>query len=444
MTSRLLAAAVLLAAAFMAWLAVTIPMAARTLQVTVGASVVYVGYLAWRGWAVMRREMALGRSGAGASTGVAVGAPWISVLVPARNEAAVIAASVGDLLAQRYADASGPHFDLLVVDDGSSDGTGELARQAIEGSSVSARVIRREPGSGPLTKAAVLAFAQPFFRGEVVGVIDADTRIGPDFLERVARAWGRDPTAAAVQVQRRVAAGQPGWLPAAQDAEQLMDMASQCGRRATDGTAELRGNGMFVRVAALAGVGGWNARALTEDLDLSTRLAAAGEHVALAPDAELREEAVVTLGDLWRQRLRWAEGGLRRILEIGPGLLRSPDLALTRKLDFLAFAGEYLIPPLFVAALVASIITIPVPGPADWTVPLSLFVAYGGGSLMLALAGLSAHGVRGRALLWGSLRGALFLSHWLLVVTTALIRIALGRGAEQFVQTPRRGAPSQV
>ncbi len=147
-----------------------------------------------------------------------------------------------------------------------------------------------------------------------------------------------------------------------------MDMASQCGRRATDGTAELRGNGMFVRRQVLASIGGWNPRALTEDLDLSTRLSAAGHHVVLAPEAVVEEEAVETLAALWHQRLRWAEGSLRRLLEHGPGLLAGSQ-PLVRKADFAAFAAEFVLPPLFATTIIASLLTIALPGPADWTVP---------------------------------------------------------------------------
>ena len=215
-----------------------------------------------------------------------------------------------------------------------------------------------------------------------------------------------------------------------------MDMASQCGRWATEGTAELRGNGMFVRRVALDAAGGWSERALTEDLDLSTRLSVHGRHVTLAPEAVVREEAVETLGDLWRQRLRWAEGSLRRLLEHGPRLLASSQ-PVSRKADFLAFTGEFLVPPLFVATIVASLVTVPLPQPADWTVPASLLVGYGLGVFILALGGLAAAGDRGLRLLGRATRGALFLSHWLLVVPVALLRIAIGRRPAGFVQTPR-------
>jgi 1,2-diacylglycerol 3-beta-glucosyltransferase len=432
MATRVAAAGFLVAAALIAWVTITVPLAARLLQLAIALSIAYVALLAVRGGGVMRDAL---RGLAAGAAPVAAGDPFISIIVPARNEAIVVGSAVRDLCAQEYGSAVGPSFEVLVVDDGSGDRTGEVARQAA-GRAPHVRVVRREAGSGPATKGAALAFATPLTRGEVIGVVDADSLMAPSFLSSVVAAWRRDPTAAGLQVARRAENGRRSWLTAAQDEEQVMDLASQCGRWALDGTAELRGNGMFVRRAALEAVGGWSDRALTEDLDLSTRLSVAGYHVALAPEATVREEAVEDVTGLARQRLRWAEGSLRRLLEQGPALVFG-RLPLARKADFLAFTAEFLLPPLWVATILASLVTIPLPQPADWTVPASLFVGYGIGSLLLALAGLVALGARGPSLVGRAVRGALFLSHWLVVVPLALARIAMLRTPSRFVQTPR-------
>ena len=433
MATRAAAAAVLVVTALVAWATITIPLAARVLQLSVLGSMLYVAYLAWRGSRAMRRALEAGRATddeLGSTDG-----PFVSLVLPARNEAAVLGQSIKALAAQRYGAADGsPGYELLVVDDASTDGTGEVARRATDGAHVT--VIRREATQGPRTKGAVLAHADAFLNGSVVGVIDADTVIEPAFLARVMRAWSRDPDAAAIQVSRHPRNADRSWLTAAQAEEQLMDMASQCGRRATDGTAELRGNGMFVRRAVLDSIGGWNPRALTEDLDLSTRLSATGHHVALAPEAAVEEEAVESLSALWHQRMRWAEGSLRRLLEHGPGMLTGSQ-PLARKADFAAFSAEFVLPPLFATTIIASLLTIVLPGPADWTVPASLFAGYGLGVFLLALGGLSAVGVGGPALVGRALRGALFLSHWLVVVPVALARIAIGPEPRGFVRTPR-------
>lgn len=437
MATRLLAGGLLLASAIISWLTINIVLAARLLQAVIGLSVLYVAYLAWRGGRAMRgalRHEAARSADAGAH---AEGLPFVSLVIPAKDEAAVIGDAIRDMAAQDYTITTDPRFEVLVVDDGSRDGTGEVARNAAAGRP-HVRVMRRERGDGPATKGAALAFAQPHLAGEVVGVVDADTRVEHNFLGRAMRAWERDPTAAALQARRQPRNETRSWLTRAQAEEQLMDLASQCGRWETHGNAELRGNGMFVRCAALGAAGGWAADALTEDLELSTRLAAAGAHVTMAPEASVGEEAVETLGDLWRQRLRWAEGSLRRLMLHGPRLLAGPQ-PLARKADFIAFTAEFLVPPLFVGSTIASLITIPLPRAADWTVPVSLFIGYGIGTFLLALVGLAAVGRRGPALVASAVRGALFLSHWLVVVPAALIKIAIGPESSTFVKTRRAG-----
>jgi 1,2-diacylglycerol 3-beta-glucosyltransferase len=436
MGTRLAAAGVLAAAVVIAWITITVPIAARALQLSVVASMGYVAFLAWRGSRVMRRAYTAG-SLQPVDAADADPAP-VSLVIPARNEAGVIGSAVRALAALDYLERSGgPAYELVVVDDASTDATrAEAAHASADHPHV--RVVPRAERSAPYTKAAVLADAMAEVRHPIIGVVDADTHVAPGFLAAAMAAWRRDPSAAALQVARHPRNASASWLTAAQAEEQLMDMASQCGRWATDGTAELRGNGMFVRRDALEDVGGWNRRALTEDLDLSTRLAAAGSHVALAPEVAVEEEAVETLPALWHQRMRWAEGSLRRLLEHGPPLLLGPQ-PLSRKADFVAFAAEFLLPPLFATTIVASLVTIPLPGDADWTVPATLFAGYGLGVFLLALGGLSATGERGVRLVGRALRGALFLAHWLLVVPAALLRILFGPEPRGFRQTPRFG-----
>jgi len=430
MRSRLLAGAFILISVGLAWLTVLVTVAARALQAVIALSIVYVCYLAWQGWRTIRRA----RSNAGEH---AATRPWVTVVVPARDEAPVIGSLINDLAAQQYADGDAPRFDLLVIDDSSTDGTGEVARQA--GATLGERfhLVRREPGDGPRTKGAALAFAHERVRGEIIGVIDADSRIGPDYLDRAIAAWSRDPGAAALQTRRTELNAHRGSLTAAQEEEQLMDLASQCGRWATDGTAEVRGTGMFLRRDALERAGGWNPNAITEDLEISTRLAAQGEHVTLAPEAVLREEAVETLRALWDQRMRWAEGSMRRLIDLGPGLLASRRLTLQKRLDFLLFVTEFLVPPLFVATIAASMLTVWLPRNADWTVPATLFVGYGSGTFLLALAGLLATGVGGWRAVARAVRGSLFLSHWLAVVPIALVKIVVDAPTAEFSRTPR-------
>ncbi|HSJ00708.1 MAG TPA: glycosyltransferase, partial [Patescibacteria group bacterium] len=155
MATRAAAAAVLVVTALVAWATITIPLAARVLQVSVVASMLYVAFLAWRGSRAMRRAIEGGIGSAPPSE--ADPRPFVSLVLPARNEAAVIAATVRALADQRYGAADGTHdFELLVVDDASTDATEQIAREAA-GASPQVAVVRREAPAGPRTKGAVLA-----------------------------------------------------------------------------------------------------------------------------------------------------------------------------------------------------------------------------------------------------------------------------------------------
>src|SRR5439155_11544005 len=107
-----------------------------------------------------------------------------SVIVPAHDEARVIAKS---LAAIGRLESGGAAVDVIVVDDGSSDGTAEIAR------AFPCRVIR-QPQQG---KAAALNAGITVATGDVVVVLDADTVLAPDFLRRIAPHFA-DPAVGAV------------------------------------------------------------------------------------------------------------------------------------------------------------------------------------------------------------------------------------------------------
>jgi cellulose synthase/poly-beta-1,6-N-acetylglucosamine synthase-like glycosyltransferase len=361
--------------------------------------------------------------------------PTFSVVIGARDEARVLPLLIADLAAQDHRDAAGsPCFEIVVVDDRSVDGTGAAARAAAEaaGAGSITRVVRREGVGLPDGKGAALTAAQPgICSGDVVVVLDADARVGPSFLSTLA--WYVSSGADAVTCRRRIGGAESSRLAAAQADEQTADGEIQRGRWALGGCSEFRGNGIVVRRDLLAEVGGWRAEALTEDLDLSSRVAATtGIRVAWAIDAEVWEEPVRRRIDLWRQRVRWAEGAVRRSFEHGPAVLRSARLTLPARLDFAAYAGQLLAPPMFVG-LLAGCLRRRRAGPAA-----VVGTAYVGAGVALAYDALRWEADAAGAALRPSVRAnralqaTLFSAIWLAAVPAAFWRLATRRGAVRY------------
>jgi 1,2-diacylglycerol 3-beta-glucosyltransferase len=188
------------------------------------------------------------------------------------------------------------------------------------------------------------------------------------------------------------------------------------------GVAELRGNGQLLRRDALLSSGGFNEDTVTDDLDLSFRLLLDGQQIGILWDPPVQEEAVLSVAALWRQRQRWAEGGLQRFFDYWPGLI-SERLSASQKLDLTSFfLLQYFLPVVAIADLLGAVIT--GTRPTIW--PLS-FVAFGlsGGAI---LAGCRRPG-EGPALpamnVWNLLLGIAYLSHWFVVIPWTTLRMAL-------------------
>ena len=249
--------------------------------------------------------------------------PTISVVVAGRDEANVLPQLVADVAAQDHRDPAGrPRFELVVVDDRSTDGTAAAVTAAALAHGIQdvTTVIRRDGEGLPDGKGAALTAAQPErCRGDVVLVLDADARIGPGLpppSRGLRRRRCRRRHGPPADPPRRVVAGWP--VPRPTSRRRTASSSADAGPRAAAPSSGATGSPSGASL--LASVGGWRAAALTEDIDLSSRIAAAhGTTVAWAIDLEVWEEPVRAWSGLWRQRLRWSEGGLRRILEHGAG-----------------------------------------------------------------------------------------------------------------------------
>src|SRR6185369_15088139 len=101
--------------------------------------------------------------------------PFVSVVIAAFDEESAIGRTLDALLTMNY-----PSFEVVVVDDGSSDRTSEIVRAYIDKGPV--RLVQKEVNEG---KAMALNDALPVCRGEILLLIDADIIVTPDLLNNI-------------------------------------------------------------------------------------------------------------------------------------------------------------------------------------------------------------------------------------------------------------------
>lgn len=110
-------------------------------------------------------------------------APLVTVVVPARNEARHIAACVRSILSSTY-----PALELIVVDDHSEDGTGDLARAAMAGDARGRVIVPPPLPDDWFGKQWACAIGVRQSSGEILLFADADTRHAPDLVTRAVNA----------------------------------------------------------------------------------------------------------------------------------------------------------------------------------------------------------------------------------------------------------------
>ena len=226
--------------------------------------------------------------------------PWVDIFIAAKNEQRVIEQTVRNFFKLDYA-----KFNVWVIDDASSDSTAEILER-LQSEFARLKVLRRSAGSFP-GKSAALNDALPLSKGEVIAVFDADAFVAPDFLNMTLPVLQPEGIGA-LQAQKRIYEHQSGFLVNCQASEYALDTYFQMGKDLIGGAVELRGNGELIKRQALIDVGGWNAKSITDDLDLSMRLLINNYDLRFVPHAWVWEEGVPTLKGLLRQRRRWAEG----------------------------------------------------------------------------------------------------------------------------------------
>lgn len=222
----------------------------------------------------------------------------VSVIVPAYNEEKTLSACLESILDSNYGD-----IEIIVVNDGSTDGTEQSIRTLIASGKI--RYIHQS-NSG---KATALNRGAAAACGEIILYTDADSLFLPDTIGLMVR-WFADPSIHAV-------CGNDTPLTARTSLQKVLTVTTHIGtgfvRRALSVLNVLpiiAGNLGAVRVESFREVGGFH-QIWGEDLEFTFRLQGHKKRIVFDPDAIVRAECPARLLSLWRQRLRWVRSYLK-------------------------------------------------------------------------------------------------------------------------------------
>jgi GT2 family glycosyltransferase len=215
------------------------------------------------------------------------GRPLVSVVMPVRDRADGVADAIGSVRAQ-----TAPSWELIVVDDGSTDGTPEVV-EAIAAVDERVRLVRNEPGGVSRARNTAIELA----RGRYVAFLDSDNAWDPDYLRLMSAAMTRDGVRVAHSAIRGTRDGRTWYRLASGGVEELM----------VDNFIDM--NALMVEAELLDEVGGFDeSLRRMVDWDLAIRLAQRSRPVLMPfigveydDDREGRDRITTTELRSWRE-----------------------------------------------------------------------------------------------------------------------------------------------
>ena len=232
-------------------------------------------------------------------------APMVSVLIPCFNEADNLNTSIPHLLNMDY-----PNYELIFINDGSRDNTLQIIRDwALQAEKIV--VLTQENGG----KASAMDLGLRYARGKYIVGIDGDSILDYNALAYMVQTLERDETLGGLTGNPRVR-NRSTVLGRLQVAEFSSIIGLIKRSQSVLGTLfTMSGVIMCLRRDMLRELGGWSENMMTEDIDITWKAQTAGYNIAYEPRALCWVLMPETVHGLYKQRLRWAQGGAEVMLK---------------------------------------------------------------------------------------------------------------------------------
>lgn len=232
--------------------------------------------------------------------------PPVSIIVPCFNEGAHILETIESMLNLNY-----PHYDIIGVNDGSSDDTGEKLNLLAERYE-KVKAIHLSSNQG---KASGLRAGAILSNNEYLMCIDGDAILDTNCITWMMRHFIGDARLGAVTGNPRIR-NRSSLIGKLQVGEfsSIIGLIKRA-QRVYGRIFTVSGVVTLFRKSALHQVGYWSTNMITEDIDISWKLQINHWAVRFEPNALCWILMPETLSGLFKQRIRWAQGGAEVLLK---------------------------------------------------------------------------------------------------------------------------------
>ncbi|AGX43085.1 glycosyltransferase [Clostridium saccharobutylicum] len=264
--------------------------------------------------------------------------PFVSILVPAHNEAIVIRKTVMSLLELDYPKEK---YEVIIINDNSSDNSAQL----LEGMQRNYEkrnliVINTDNIIGGKGKSNALNIGLEKSKGEILAVYDADNTPDRKSLKYLVQTLIKDKKLGAVIGKFRCRNKDINLLTNFINIETLTyQWMAQAGRWNLFKLCTIPGTNFVVRREIMNKMGGWDTKAITEDTEVSFRIYRMGYKIKFMPLAVTYEQEPQTVKVWFKQRNRWAKGNIYVVIKNLKYLFDSK--ASTTRFDILYYTLVY-------------------------------------------------------------------------------------------------------
>ncbi|WHH58619.1 glycosyltransferase [Petroclostridium sp. X23] len=233
--------------------------------------------------------------------------PFISVLIPAHNEAKVIAKTLKSVLEMDY---DKDKYEIIVINDNSNDNSAEILGKIKEDNPERLlQIINTDSIIGGKGKSNALNIGFTQSKGSFIVIYDADNTPEKQALKELVNAIIKDKKAGAVIGKFRCRNKNRNLLTKFINIEGVyFQWMAQAGRWQLLKLCTIPGTNFIIRRSILDKLGGWDTDAITEDTEISFRIYQLGYHIRFCPHSATWEQEPETLSVWFKQRKRWVKG----------------------------------------------------------------------------------------------------------------------------------------